>query len=229
LARTFVLGDIHGAYRALRQCFERSGFDSKQDHLIFLGDVSDGWPETRLCVDELLKVTHLTPLLGNHDQWTLQWMKSGIGEDIWLMQGGKATVKSYADGIPQQHQQFLESCLPYYILENKLFVHAGIDPKVPIENQTIEIFLWDRTLARTALYFHERGIETRLTTYDEVYVGHTPIAQLKPLKACEVWLMDTGAGWSGVLSMLNLESKEIFSSDEVPTLYPGIEGRQRLR
>ena len=37
--KTFVIGDIHGAYKALLQCFERSGFDYEKDHLIVLGDV----------------------------------------------------------------------------------------------------------------------------------------------------------------------------------------------
>jgi len=37
--------------------------------------------------------------------------------------------------------------------------------------------------------------------------------------------MDTGAGWSGVLSMMNIDTKEIFTSDHVDTLYPGITGR----
>ena len=49
----------------------------------------------------------------------------------------------------------------------------------------------------------------------------------KPINACEVWLMDTGAGWSGVLSMMNVNTKEVFSSDPVPSLYPGITGRKR--
>jgi serine/threonine protein phosphatase 1 len=48
-----------------------------------------------------------------------------------------------------------------------------------------------------------------------------------PIKACEVWLMDTGAGWSGVLSMMNIDTKEIFMSDPVPSLYPGLAGRTR--
>jgi serine/threonine protein phosphatase 1 len=40
--RTFAIGDIHGAYKAMMQCFERSGFDYKKDHLIVMGDVCDG-------------------------------------------------------------------------------------------------------------------------------------------------------------------------------------------
>ncbi len=49
MGKTFVIGDIHGAYRALRQCLERSTFDFEKDRLICLGDVCDGWPETKAC------------------------------------------------------------------------------------------------------------------------------------------------------------------------------------
>jgi len=54
--RTFVLGDIHGTYKALKQCFQKAGFDHETDQLIFLGDVCDGWPEVYEATDELLKV-----------------------------------------------------------------------------------------------------------------------------------------------------------------------------
>ena len=64
MARTFVIGDIHGACRALRQCLERSSFDYTNDILISLGDVADGWPETKDAIDELLKVKNLVYLLG---------------------------------------------------------------------------------------------------------------------------------------------------------------------
>jgi serine/threonine protein phosphatase 1 len=39
--------------------------------------------------------------------------------------------------------------------------------------------------------------------------------------------MDTGAGWSGVLSMMDIHTKEVFASDPVPLLYPGVEGRKK--
>jgi len=59
--------------------------------------VCDGWPETRQAIDELLKIKNLTYILGNHDFWTLEWMREGVAEEIWLSQGGDATVNSYKD------------------------------------------------------------------------------------------------------------------------------------
>jgi serine/threonine protein phosphatase 1 len=228
MGRNFVMGDIHGACRALRQCLERSGFDRQNDNLIFLGDVTDGWPETKECVDELLKIRNLTYLLGNHDLWALEWMQTGLTDPLWLEQGGRATVESYRDGVPSSHQKLLEESLPFFITENRLFVHAGFDPKAPIADQTMDTFLWDRTLARTALYMDGRAADMKLSAYDEIYLGHTPVEGMKPVKACEVWLMDTGAGWSGALSMMDINSKEIFTSDPVPLLYPGVAGRKKF-
>lgn len=226
MSKTFVIGDIHGAYRALRQCLDRSGFNYNSDHLICLGDVCDGWPETRESISELLKIGNLTYILGNHDHWTLSWMKTGEINNGWLAQGGEATIRSYPSGVPEEHLQFLTDALPYYLLNNCLFVHAGIEPLMPLEQQGLDTFLWDRNLALKALELYENKVTgKKLTQYEEVYIGHTPTSFDKPVNAGDVWLMDTGAGWEGVLSIMEINTKEIYTSDPVPVLYPGEMGR----
>lgn len=220
------MGDVHGAFRALIQCLERSEFDYSEDTLFFLGDVSDGWPETRECVEELLKIRNLIPILGNHDFWTLEWMRDEIAEDVWLAQGGRATVESYRHGIPEAHLHYFQNCKPYYVHNNMLFVHAGIDPALNIEVQTIQTFLWDRRLARAAYESHLSGTPMKHTAYNRVFLGHTPVGHV-PIISGDICLMDTGAGWSGVLTMMDLATQEIFSSDRVPSLYPGIQGRSK--
>jgi len=166
--------------------------------------------------------------MGNHDTWLLEWMKSGKVENIWYVQGGEASIHSYSGKpVPPEHIEFLEKALPYYLLDNRLFVHAGIDPSINIEKQNTDTFYWDRNLARKALNHAQKGEQMKLSSYDEIYVGHTPITSGQPVKACEVWLMDTGAGWSGELSMMDIESKEMFVSDKLPSLYPGMKGRTK--
>lgn len=226
-SRTFVLGDIHGAYHALRQCLERSAFNYETDRLICLGDVCDGWPQTFDCIEELLKVKNLVYILGNHDWWTLDWMSRGLIESMWYSQGGEATIHSYRDGVPESHLKFLREALPYLVLNERAFVHAGFNPRRPLATQNLDTFLWDRTLARTAFDSYVKGLPGMLTDYSEVYLGHTPVPYKHPIEAGGVWLMDTGAGWSGVLSMMDVETKEVFTSDEVPELYPGVTGRTR--
>ncbi len=225
MPRTFVIGDIHGAFQALLQCLERSHFSYEIDQLICLGDVCDGWPDTKLCVDELLKIKNLTYIIGNHDLWALQWMKTGTVEDTWLTQGGAATISSYQKAIPSTHVNFFETALPYYILNNNLFVHAGIDLHRPLEEQDLRIFSWDRTLVQKAWNLFTKEVTVKLTPFDEVYIGHTPIPFAWPIRSCEIWMMDTGAGWSGVLSMMDIDTKIVATSDRVPSLYPGVKGR----
>lgn len=227
--QTFVMGDIHGAHRALVQCLKRAQFDYEKDRLIVLGDVCDGWPETRQAIDELLKVSHLIYILGNHDYWTLEWMNYNDQKPLWTKQGGAATLSSYNYQPLEKHRQFLSEALPYFILNNKLFVHGGFNPNQPLEEQPVEELIWHRDLAYAALDFYYKGIDMKLTPFDEVYLGHTPIPFDEPLHSCGIWLMDTGAGWSGVLSMMNIETKEIFTSDAVPSLYPEVPPRTRMK
>ncbi|MTI20112.1 serine/threonine protein phosphatase [Fulvivirga sp. RKSG066] len=230
--RHFVIGDIHGAYRGLRQCLERSAFDYEKDQLICLGDVCDGWPETKASIDELLKIKHLVFILGNHDHWALQWARHGTKSHVWLSQGGRNTVASYnGEPMPETHKNLLEEAAYYYEWNNQLFVHAGIDPEEKPENQTEEIFLWDRAMAKAALDNHFSGGDQTFTDYEAVYIGHTPTHNygiLEPIQSGGVWLMDTGAGWDGVLSMMDLETKEVFASDKIDTLYPPGTGRIRI-
>jgi serine/threonine protein phosphatase 1 len=227
--QTYVIGDIHGAFRALKQCLDKSKFDYREDYLICLGDVCDGWPDTRECVDELLKITNLTYILGNHDIWLMNWITANVAEDIWLSQGGAATVGSYSMGVPPAHVEFFKKALPYLVVDNKLFVHAGIDPDLPLDKQDVTNFAWDRSLIQKAWTYYVTETTAQLTQFEEVYIGHTPIPFTHPVKSCEIWMMDTGAGWSGVLSMMNIISKEVFISDPVPSLYPGTQGRVRRK
>lgn len=225
MAKTFVLGDVHGAHRALKQVLERASFDYNHDRLICLGDVVDGWPETKEAVDELMKIKNLVYIMGNHDVWALQWMETNEAEEIWLDQGGRATCNSYVNGVPANHVTFFKHAHEYLVENNTLFVHAGILPGLKAEECSPDILYWDRTLVRTAMDLVRKGTPRQLTSYDEVFVGHTPISASHPTRFCEVWMVDTGAAWSGVLSLMDIHSKEWFTSDVVKELYPGVKGR----
>ncbi|HMP99963.1 MAG TPA: metallophosphoesterase [Cyclobacteriaceae bacterium] len=230
MGRSFVIGDIHGAYKALKQCIARSGFDYNTDTLYCLGDVCDGWPETRQSIDELLRIKNLIYILGNHDFLALKWMQGGVTEEVWLKQGGEASIQSYdgkPENVPGAHINLLKQAQLYHKLDKKLFVHAGFNPLKPIEEQGADIILWDRQLANMTLDFYRKNIPLPQMDYEEVYIGHTPIG-LDPIYHSGIWMMDTGAGWSGVLSMMDIETKEIFQSDLLPSLYPAHEGRKKI-
>ena len=154
--RTFVVGDIHGAFRALRQCFERSGFNKEEDRLIALGDVCDGWPEVRESVDELLSLKHCDYILGNHDIWALAWARDGVQDKLWLSQGGHNTIRSYPGGIPEEHISFLANARPFMEDSKRLFVHAGFDPDRPVFGQSVETLAGDRDFLVKAFTRNQR-------------------------------------------------------------------------
>ena len=149
--KIFVIGDIHGAHKALLQCLKLSHFDKSIDRLICLGDVCDRNPYVKECIGELLTIPNCVYILGNHDAWTLEWALGGIAPEGWLEQGGALTVASYKNtGMPKKHVQFLSQAHLYFVEDNRLFVHGGFDPDLPVAETPKNIFLWDRTFLKKA-------------------------------------------------------------------------------
>lgn len=226
--KTFVIGDIHGAYKALVQCLERSGFDYEKDKLICLGDVADGWMQPVECFEELFKIRNLVYVRGNHDQWLKDWLKEGKQPLVWTMQGGKNTLNSYIGHehkLWKKHLDFLKTTEFFYKDEqNRVFVHGGIKPGVPVEENTKMYLSWDRDL------WDKRHEYERVDEYKEVYVGHTSIWKFShfPLWNGNVCFMDTGGGWEGKLSIMDIDSKKFWQSDLVSQLYPRELGRGNI-
>jgi serine/threonine protein phosphatase 1 len=214
--KIFVIGDIHGAYKSLLQCLELSKFDKKKDRLICLGDVCDRGKQVKECIDELLTIPNCVYILGNHDAWTLEWAISGNPLQEWMGQGGIETMMSYKEtGVPKEHIRFLSEAHHYFIDKNRLFVHGGFDPDRSVEETPKEIFLWDRSLLKQAQEFHRTDPNHKFGNYDEVYIGHTPtlnFGKKDPQKFCNVWAMDTGAGWGAKLTIMDIDTKQFWQS-----------------
>ena len=224
--KIFVLGDSHGGYKAFLQVMERSGFDYKKDHLISLGDLADGWTETPELIEELLKVKNLIVTIGNHDFWVLNWLKDEKNKpDIWTMQGGYNTQIGYErrPDLKKKHLKFLKS-LPYYYIDekNRLFVHGGFKPGEHPKDTDKEYLMWDRQLWENR--YNSKPKREAMMQFEEVYVGHTSIYRFshKPIKYGNVWFMDTGGGFEGKLSIMDVDTKEVFQSDMVKDLYPEV-------
>lgn len=253
------MGDIHGAYKALVQCLERSSFDYENDRLIQLGDIVDGYPEVYECMEELLKLKELIAIKGNHDDWFDHFIKSGSHPDNWN-QGGKGTLISYlghagkkdfltvendyeaaleAKDIPQAHKSFFDSQQLFYVDEqNRCFVHGGFNRHLPLDKQKKEDFYWNRELWAEALHTHtyNRNIQLPLDVFDavdfkEIYIGHTPTTNWgtdKPLRALNILNLDTGAGHSGRLTIMDVETKKYWQSDPLLELYTENFGEESL-
>lgn len=242
--RFFVLGDCHGAYRALLQVLERSNFNYSKDFLICLGDICDGWPESSEALSELLKIKNLIYILGNHDNWFLNWatgnnppnFSSREEHHMWLYHGGRSTYESYLNNKDtiNKHIDFLmhESKLYHIDDNNRLFLHGGFNPSIPIENQGKEILIWDRNFWKGMYNGRDYGKD-----YNEIYIGHTPTINFKsdkedntlPINRRNVWNLDTGAAYTGKLSLMDINTKKIFQSDLIyKDLYPYHKGRNDM-
>lgn len=239
--RILVIGDIHGGYKALDQVLERAKI-SEKDLLIFLGDYVDGWSEPVEVIDKLISLeqTHNCIFLrGNHDALLEEWLIKKNTNQHWLDAGGKITVEEYEKQSPEkieQHLEFLKSLQNYYIdAKNRLFVHAGFTKTSGIENEYYDyVFYWDRTLWETALAADPNlkpgnlRFPKRFAFFSEIFIGHTPVTRIgrtKPVKAMNVWNVDTGAAFKGSISIMDIHSKEVFQSDPVHLLYPSENGR----
>lgn len=244
--RTFVLGDIHGAYKALVQCLERSNFDYEKDTLIQLGDVVDGHSEVYECVEELLKIKNLIAIKGNHDEWFNEFIQTDFHPVSWAY-GGKGTIESYLkykDGkrvciakgsgfktslnssdIPPHHRQFFQNQKLYHIIDNNTcFVHAGFDRYLDFYDQSEKNYYWDRLLWTEALNHEINNLKDTfemVTQFNEIYLGHTSTLNFgsdQPMKALNILNLDTGAGSTGRLTIMDIDSKEIWQSDPLHEL-----------
>ena len=238
------MGDIHGGYKALVQCMERAKFDYELDTLIQLGDVADGWSEVPECVDLLLKVKNLIAIKGNHDEWAREWMLFGTPPHMWLKQGGQATYDAYRHDVEMKadhYTRFFNKQHNYYHDEenDRVFVHGGYVDAKGIGHDHSKSYYWDRELWSIALSGKSslRGkvskaftqkLPRRLRAHKEIYIGHTTTLNWKtdkPMKACNVWNLDTGGGFGGKLTIMDVDTKEYWQSDKVEDLYPDEDGR----
>ena len=215
--KTFVIGDIHGAYKALLQCLKLSQFNKNEDRLICLGDVCDRGKQVKECIDELLTIPNCVYILGNHDAWALDWAIYARISQEWWEQGGSQTIMSYRGmEMPKEHIRFLSEAHLYFIEQNKLFVHGGFNPERPVSDTLKEILLWDRNLLKQAQECQPINPDHKFADYDEIYIGHSPTTNFgkkEPQKYCNVWAMDTGAGWGAKLTIMDIETKRFWQSD----------------
>jgi serine/threonine protein phosphatase 1 len=239
--RTLVIGDIHGGLRALHQIIERGNVTTK-DTLIFLGDYVDGWSQSPQVIDYLIDLGEKQKCIfirGNHDELLLDWLENSTDNREWYKHGGEATVIAYAtisEATKLKHVAFLKSLENYYLDDkNRLFIHAGFTNMNGIAYEYFpKLFYWDRTLWETALSLGENLEKTswfyprRLSLYDEIYIGHTPVTRIGetiPIKKACIWNVDTGAAFKGPLTIMDVDSKEFWQSEPLNNLYHTEKGR----
>lgn len=234
--KTWVMGDIHGEYNKLVELLKTINFDYNNDTLIQLGDVVDRGPDSYKCVEELLKIKNLIAIKGNHDA---SWFQSYLTqkENILFKQGGVETNISYSNNchetddypyfdMPNEHFEFFAKQKLYYLDEKgRFFVHGGFDRHEFIANQTENAFLWDRDLFLAALSHKDMTGNFPFKTKDsfkQIFIGHTPTIYwkgengqpiTKPMKAGNIWNIDTGCGKGNFpLTAMDVDTKHYFQT-----------------
>jgi serine/threonine protein phosphatase 1 len=210
--RRIIIGDVHGHYDALVALLEMVA-PQADDRVYFLGDLIDRGPQSAQVV-QLVMDNNYPCLLGNHEAMLLE-VVSGRGSSLeiyqgWLQSGGYATVESYQNRIPPEHIEWM-SKLPLYLdLGDLWLVHAGVDPKLPLEEQDADRFCWIRA------DFH--SIEKPYFPDKLIITGHTITFTLEGVKSGQIaagagWIdIDTGAYHprSGWLTALDTENQIVY-------------------
>jgi serine/threonine protein phosphatase 1 len=222
--RVVTIGDIHGRRDLLEQLMGQiadyvAKGEALQNTLVFLGDYVDRGPASRAVIDYLLELDlpgwKIVFLRGNHDQSLLDFLRDPLLYRAWRNYGAPETLLSYgvipprfdddaafvkardefAAKCPGAHVQFLKNLENMYVQGDYLFVHAGIRPGIPLDQQLIEDLLWIREdfLASSRLL-------------DKVVVhGHTPTPS--PVRRPNRLGLDTGAHATGCLTAAVLEGE----------------------
>lgn len=236
MGRTLVIGDIHNCYRGLKQALERAGLQ-KDDKIICLGDYFDGWSQAKevlLFLLELRKTNECIFLRGNHDAWVKDWLTDKyFAISIFRKHGGQQTMDSFIPWFKEDEGnrsillEFLKSLRYYHVEDNKAFMHAGFHNEDGVEFEDPQTLIWTRELVQMVV---EMGISPKcLDKYSEVYVGHTPtlryVEGIVPINTLNLYMMDTGAAFDGKVTVMDIDTKEIWQSDLVRSLYPNELGR----
>ncbi|MBE9545963.1 MAG: serine/threonine protein phosphatase [Proteobacteria bacterium] len=210
MEKIFAIGDIHGCLHKLKSIMANIDIDAKNDTLIFIGDYIDRGPDPKGVVDFVLglreSINHIIFLKGNHEQMFLDYLRDDKYKGIFLANGGGRTLSSYgfvetAEGakvnVPENHMQFFKSLLPYYETDDYIFVHAGLRPDIPLEEQDTDDLIWIRyEFIRSS---HDFG--------KTVVFGHTPLS--RPLIESNKIGIDTGAVFGGSLTCVELPEVRI--------------------
>lgn len=207
----YVIGDIHGCLdklqRLVAQCQQHAGGRPKT--FVFLGDYIDRGPDSCGVVRFLIDLQSKLPqgviaLKGNHEAMALAAIDGGVSPArLWLMQGGVATLESYGVGrlseLPPAHVEWMRSLRLSFDDGQRFYVHAGVDPKRPLDAQDDYDLLWIR----------EPFLSSRRNYGRLIVHGHTPLPSGAADLRSNRLNLDTGAVFGGPLTAAVFDGMQI--------------------
>jgi serine/threonine protein phosphatase 1 len=222
--RIFAIGDVHGCAGRLADLHRLVAADLAAEPvarpvIVHLGDYIDRGHDSA----EVVRMLSSGPVLpgvptinlrGNHEQMMLAAL-TGAPHRIehWLDNNAEATLRSWGTSsrrpvaewravlTPLDHA-FLNGLPLHHQIDGYLFVHAGLRPGIPLDQQTEEDMLWIRD---DFLDWHGTILpeQPRLA----IVHGHTP--EPRPTVADNRIGIDTGAVKGGALTCAVLEGRTV--------------------
>ena len=239
--KLICLGDVNDGWPEVKECFD---LILKIKNLVYIWGNHDIWAYEYYATTRKHKDNAMEDNPWEEDYMSGQYLMNKSEYMCWERQGGKGTMKSFGQQkMPIEVVRLLDNAKNYYIDNNRVFVHGGFNTDIDINLQDRHSLAWNRELIQEALHckvMHEKhGHKEKLTEYDEVFIGHTPVMALSkefhdkviPIYLAGVWCIDTGASYDGPLTLMQIDEKledgtyPIFQSEPVNIYYPGIKAR----
>lgn len=220
MSRRFVIPDIHGCCRTFRRLVSELIRLEPGDELYLLGDLIDRGPDSKGVLDFIFELRDqgfsVSAVKGNHEEMCL---KAGEGLqflELWLANGGLATLRSFkaesACEIPPSYRDLLRSLPNYILLDAFVLVHAALNFASSDPFADTEAMLWLRDCSVDPARIGGRRLVS----------GHTSITrqQLEASLATNRILLDNGCVFTGTpglgsLAALDLDSMRVCYQDNI--------------
>jgi serine/threonine protein phosphatase 1 len=153
MSLTYVIPDVHGRYDLLCEGLSDISAHSQGSAgvIVMLGDYVDKGPDSKQVIDRLLSGVadgwNLVALKGNHDAMMAEALRDPSKMAAWIEKGGDAALASYGGdpaAVPQSHIAWLDQLRLMHVDTHRLYVHAGVDPEIPLGRQNEATLLWKR-------------------------------------------------------------------------------------
>jgi hypothetical protein len=213
--------------------------DGISDKIIFLGNYIGKNINSYKVLDRIIELKEkykdkIIPLLGSNE-----WMMLGnlglldnqFKKDDWFEHGGLEIISGYLEKhkikgenvqslpikrikslVSSKHIDFLSELQTYYELDEYIFTHAGYDPTLPIEEQSQNSIIWNRSLFND---ISNKVKNKQQVNYDKIIITgqHSARTKNNPIILERYMMLDAGSPEK--LIVFELNSMQCFAA------YPG--------